>query len=121
METRDVVRGFYDGLARRDDSWQQNLAEDVVFADASGTLKARGRDAFVQSFTPFLRGVTSVELKQLVVEGSAAAAVVGYEYVNSKGERLHQDDAEVWRVENGEVLALTIYFDITEFRAFMGR
>jgi ketosteroid isomerase-like protein len=121
METRDVVRRFYDGLARRDDSWQQNLAQDVVFADASGRLQARGRDAFVQSFTPFLGGVNRVELKQLIVEGSAAAAVVGYDYVNAKGEHLHQDDVEVWRVETGEVLALTIYFDITAFRAFMGR
>ena len=121
METGDVVRRFYDGLAKRDDSWQQNLAQDVVFADASGKLQARGHDAFVQSFTPFLRGVNRVELKQLIVEGSAAAAVVGYDYVNAKGEHLHQDDAEVWRVENGEVKALTIYFDITAFRAFMGR
>ena len=121
METRDVVRHFYDGLARRDDSWQHNLGQDVVFADASGKLQARGRDGFIQSFTAFLRGVSAVELKQLIVEGSAAAAVVGYDYVNAKGEHLHQDDVEVWRVENGEVLALTIYFDITEFRVFMGR
>jgi hypothetical protein len=46
-----------------------NLAHDVVFADASGRLQARGRDAFVQSFTPFLGGVNRVELKQLIVEG----------------------------------------------------
>jgi hypothetical protein len=69
----------------------------------------------------FLGGVDRVELKQLIIEGSAAAAVVGYDYVNAKGEHLHQDDVEVWRVETGEVLALTIYFDITAFRAFMGR
>jgi ketosteroid isomerase-like protein len=121
MDTRDVVRRFYDGLARRDGSWQQNLAPDVVFADASGRLQARGREAFVKAFTPFLTGVVRAELKQLVVDGPAAAAVVGYDYVNPKGEHLHQEDAEVWRVENGEVLALTIYFDITEFRAFMVR
>jgi hypothetical protein len=33
---------------------------------------------------------------------------------------LHQDDAEVWRIEGGEIASLTIYFDITEFRTFMG-
>jgi len=75
----------------------------------------------VQSFSRFLSGVSRVELKQLIVERSVAVAVVGYDYVNVKGEHLHQEDAEVWRVENGEVLALTIYFDITEFRAFMAR
>ena len=30
-------------------------------------------------------------------------------------------NAEVWKVENGQIVALTIYFDITEFRGFMGR
>jgi hypothetical protein len=34
---------------------------------------------------------------------------------------LHQDDAEVWKIENGQIVSLTIYFDITEFRGFMGR
>ena len=121
METKDVVRRFYDGLARKDSSWQDNLAESVAFSDASGKLSAQGREAFIQSFSGFLRAVDTVELKQLIVEGPNAAAVVSYDYVNPAGGRLHQDDAEIWKVENGQIVALTIYFDITEFRGFMGR
>ena len=56
-------------------------------------------------------------MKQLIVEGPNAAAVVSYDYVNPSGGHLHQDDAEVWNVENGQIVSLTIYFDITEFRA----
>ncbi len=121
METRQVVEQFYQGLAEKSDAWRQRLAADVTFSDASGRLSARGRDAFIQSFSGFLRGVERVELKQLIVEGSNAAAVVGYDYVNQHGDRMHQDDAEVWSVSDGEVASLTIYFDITEFRSFMGR
>jgi ketosteroid isomerase-like protein len=121
METKDVVRRFYDGLAHKDSSWQDNLAESIAFSDASGNLNAQGREAFIQSFTGFLRAVDKIELKQLIIEGPNAAAVVSYDYVNPAGGRLHQDDAEVWKVENGQIVALTIYFDITEFRAFMGR
>ena len=121
MDTRAIVQHFYDGLAAKDGRWQEGLSGNVSFSDASGRLRAEGRDAFIQSFSGFLRAVTRVELKQLIVEGANAAAVVGYDYVNPKGERLHQDDAEVWRVEGGKIAALTIYFDITEFRAFMGR
>ena len=47
--------------------------------------------------------------------------MVSYDYVSPKGNRLHQDDAEVWKVVDGKIAALTIYFDITEFRSFMGR
>ena len=46
---------------------------------------------------------------------------MSYDYVNPSGGHLHQDDAEVWKVENGQIVSLTLYFDITEFRGFMGR
>ena len=113
MKTKDVVQRFYDGLARKDSSWQDNLAEGVAFSDASGKLTAQGREAFIQSFSGFLRAVEKVQLRQLIVEGPNAAAVVSYDYVNPAGGRLHQDDAEVWKVENGQIVSLTIYFDIT--------
>jgi ketosteroid isomerase-like protein len=95
MDTKDVVQRFYDGLARKDSSWQDNLSESVAFSDASRKLSAQGREAFVQSFSGFLRAVDKVQLKQLIVEGPKAAAVVSYEYVNPAGGRVHQDDAEV--------------------------
>ncbi len=121
MTAREIIYGFYDGLARKNDQWQKNLSKDIVFSDASGKLQAEGRDAFIQSFSAFLRAVEQVQMKQLIVEDNNACAVVSYDYVSPKGGKLHQDDAEVWKMENGQVVALTIYFDITEFRNFMGR
>jgi ketosteroid isomerase-like protein len=121
MATPDTIQHFYDSLAGKTDAWQHNLADNVVFADASNRLHAEGRDAFIQSFTGFLRGVERVQLLQLIVDGNDAAAVVSYDYVSPSGGRLHQDDAEVWQIVDGKIAALTIYFDITEFRAFMGR
>jgi ketosteroid isomerase-like protein len=121
METAGVVQRFYDGIARKDAGWHDLLSDDVTFSDASGKLQAHGRDAFIQSFTSFLRAVEKVQVMQLIVEGENAAAVVSYDYVNPRGEKLHQDDAEVWTVRNGAIGSLTIYFDITEFRGFMTR
>lgn len=121
MTTADVIRKFYDSLAHQTDTWQHDLADDVVFADASKKLYADGRDAFIQSFTGFLRAVDHVELRQLIVDGTDAAAVVSYDYVSPSGGRLRQDDAEIWKIVDGKIAALTIYFDITEFRSFMGR
>lgn len=121
MATADMIQRFYDSLAQKTDAWQQDLAEDVIFADASQRLHAEGRDAFIQSFTGFLRAVERVELRELIVEGNDAAAVVSYDYVSPTGGKLHQDDAEIWKIVDGKIAALTIFFDITEFRTFMGR
>ena len=121
MATADIIRQFYESLAARRPSCWRDLADDVVFADASNKLHAEGRDAFIQSFTSFLRAVERVQLQQLIVDGNDAAAVVSYDYVSPSGGKLHQDDAEIWKIVEGKISALTIYFDITEFRAFMGR
>ena len=115
----DIIQHFYAGLAQQNDTWQDHLADDVVFADASNRLHAEGRDAFIQSFTPFLRAIANVQMKQLIVDDADACAVVSYNYVSPKGATLHQDDAEVWKVVDGKIVALTIYFDITEFQSFM--
>jgi ketosteroid isomerase-like protein len=121
MAVADIIRNFYESLAQKTDAWQRDLAEDVIFSDASDKLHAEGREAFIQSFAGFLRAVERVELRQLIVDGSDAAAVVSYDYVSPAGAKLHQDDAEVWKIVAGKITALTIYFDITEFRTFMGR
>ena len=121
MDPSEVVQQFYSSLAHKDSRWQENLAENIRFSDASGRLNAEGRDAFIQAFDRFLPAIAALEVKQLITEGPAVAAVVGYDYVNPAGDRLHQDDAEVWRIEDGQVVSLTIYFDVTEFRTFMGR
>lgn len=121
MTTTEIIQNFYVSLAQKTDDWQRDLAEDVVFADASKRLAAEGRDAFIQSFTSFLRAVERVQLQQLIVDGADAAAVVSYDYMSPSGGKLHQDDAEIWKIVGGKIAALTIYFDITEFRAFMAR
>ncbi len=121
MTVTEIIQGFYNGLAQKNDEWQKNLAEDVVFSDASGRLHAEGKAAFIQSFKAFLPAIERVEPKQLIVQDMNACAVVSYDYVSPKGAKLHQEDAEVWKVINGKIVALTIYFDITEFRNFMGR
>jgi ketosteroid isomerase-like protein len=119
MTVKDIIQSFYHGLAHKNDGWQQHVAADVVFSDASKRLSAEGREAFIQSFTNFLRAVETVQLRQLIVQGANACAVVSYDYVSPTGAKLHQEDAEVWKVVDGNIVALTIYFDITEFRTFM--
>ncbi len=119
MTVKEVVQSFYESLAKKNNDWQKNLADDVVFSDASKRLHAEGKQAFIQSFTGFLRSVEKVQVKQLIIEENNACAVVGYDYISPGGNRMHQDDAEVWRVVDGKIVALTIYFDITEFRSFM--
>ncbi len=119
MPTRDLVRSYYDSLNQKDDRWQDLYASEAEFSDPSLTLNAKGKAAVIQSFVPFLKGVESVQVKQMIVDGENACAIVGYVYMNPKGQRMSQDVAEVWVVKNEKLARLTIYFDLTAYRNFM--
>jgi ketosteroid isomerase-like protein len=119
MSTKDLVQKYYDSMGQKDDKWQGLYSEEAVFCDASLTLNAKGRSAIIQSFIPFLKGVTDVRVKQMIAERGEACAIVGYVYVNPKGEKMSQDVAEVWEVSDGKLTRLTVYFDLTAYRNFM--
>jgi ketosteroid isomerase-like protein len=55
----------------------------------------------------------------MIVENEDACAIVEYDYLNPKGEKLSQDVAEVWQVKNDRLTRLTIYFDLVAYRNFM--
>lgn len=118
---RDVIDRFYESLRQKNDVWKDLWADDALFRDSSGTLRAEGRAACIESYTPFLKDVVGLEVRQTIVQGSTACYVIGYDYVNSKAERLHQDDAEIWEVRDGKLARMTIFFDLTLYRSFMRR
>jgi len=76
MTIQEIVRSFYHGLAAKNDEWKRNLDSAIVFSDASGKLHAEGKDAFIQSFASFLKGVENVQVKLLITEGDYACAVL---------------------------------------------
>jgi ketosteroid isomerase-like protein len=119
MSTRDLVQRYYDSLDRKDDAWRELYSDDAVFMDASQTLNANGKAAVIQSFIPFLKGVDKVKIKQMIVEGEEACAIVRYDYINPKGAKMNQDVAEVWKVKDGKFSRLVIYFDLIAYRNFM--
>jgi ketosteroid isomerase-like protein len=119
MSTRDLVQSYYESLNRKDDKWQELYSADAVFADASQTLNAKGKAEVIQSFVPFLKGIERAKVKQMIVEGEEACAIVSYDYVNPKQAKLNQDVAEVWKVKDGKLTQLIIYFDLTAYRNFM--
>jgi ketosteroid isomerase-like protein len=119
MSARDLVQRYYDSLAAKTSDWQQLYADDATFSDAAEILLANGKQAVIESFIPFLKGVTRVRVKRLIVDENVACAIIGYEYLNPKGQKMSQDVAEVWDVGGNKLTRLTIYFDLTAYRSFM--
>jgi ketosteroid isomerase-like protein len=119
MTTKEPILDFYDGLAKQNDKWHANFSDDMAFSDSGLNINLQGKEAVITSYQRFLPSVKSFKIKQMIVEGANACAVVSYHYVSPKGATLNQDVAEVWSVQDGKLKTLTIYFDITAYRNFM--
>lgn len=119
MSTKDIVQQYYKSLDQKDNKWHELWADEAVFTDASLTLNSKGKSEVIQSFTPFLMGVTQVRIKQLIIEKDNACVIAHYDYKNKKGDSMSQDVAEIWEVKNEKLDKLTIYFDLTTYRNFM--
>jgi ketosteroid isomerase-like protein len=119
MSTEEVVKSYYESQSKKDEKWKDLWDDNALFSDASQTLLAKGKEAVIQSFTPFLKGVESLKITQMIVEGEKACSIISYIYVNPKGEKMNQNVAEVAEVEGGKLARLTIYFDLTAYRSFM--
>ncbi len=119
VSTQDVIERYYSSQSHKDDQWKDLWSRNAVFSDASQTLQATGRDAVIQSFTPFLKSVARLKISRKIVQAGEACFIISYTYVNSKAETMDQDVAEVWEVRDGKLAKLTIYFDLTAYRRFM--
>ncbi len=119
MSAQDVIKSYYESQNNKDNQWKDLWADDAVFSDASQTLLAKGKEAVIQSFTPFLKGVEKLRISQMIVEDGKVCSIISYTYVNANGEKMHQDVAEVAEVKGGKLARLTIYFDLTAYRSFM--
>lgn len=119
MSTQEVIKRYYESQSKRDDQWKELWAGDAVFSDASQTLLATGKEAVIESFTPFLKGVAKLKINQMIVEDGKACSIISYTYINPKGNMMNQDVAEVAEVKDGKLTRLTIYFDLTAYRQFM--
>lgn len=121
MTPKEVVWQYYDNLAQKNDKWASLFAEDITFSDSAMNINEAGKDAVTKSFEQFLKGVEDFRVKLMIGENETVIAIVNYDFVNSHEEKFNQDVAEVWKVKDGKLSSLILYFDITAFRNFVRR
>ncbi len=116
MTTKETVQRYYDGVAQRE-GWQSVISDSMAFASPNQNTK--GKDAYVQGTARFLQNVRGSKVKELIIEGEKAYALVDYEMVSPRGETRSFPVAEILSVKDEKINSSTILFDTTAFRAFM--
>jgi len=65
--------------------------------------------------------VKHLEVKLMIVENENACALVSYDLISPKGKNFSGDVAEIWKVKDGKLESLAIYFDTAEFQKLSHR
>jgi len=117
MGTKEIVQGYFDGIARKK-GWEDFISDEMVFVGPNMGRRT-GKEEYVGATVRFLRAVDSAKMSQLIVEGDNACAIVRYELLSPKGNRLSADIAEIMTVRNGKIASSAIFFDTAAFNDFM--
>ncbi len=114
-KTKELLNKYYEGLSRKGE-WGALLSENFLL---TGTVakETRGRDAFVNN--PFFKLVKGLKVKTMIIDGESACAVVNYDLVSPKGKSFSSEVAEIWKVKNGKLDSIAIYFDTAAFQNSM--
>jgi len=115
MTTKDVIQSYFSSLQQKR-GWEEFLTEDLVFTSfVSPNKQVRGRAAYLESTKRFFAMIVSVEVRDLLTDGSKACALTRYELRRPDGATFVSDVAEIFAVREGRISSLGIYFDSAPF------
>ena len=81
----------------------------------SPVKKVAGKAAYLEATKRFYSMITSVEVRDLIVDGDQACALTRYELQPPGRPAFATDVAEVFGVRGGKIASLDIYFDSAPF------
>ena len=115
MTTKDTIQRYFDSLKKKS-GWEAFLADDMRFTSFGSPIKqVTGKDAYLETTKRFFSMITTVELRDVIVEGDKTCALTRYDLQGPGGRAFDSYVAEVFTVRNGKISSLEIYFDSAPF------
>jgi ketosteroid isomerase-like protein len=110
-----LLKNYYDRVAKGG-GWGDLLSENFVL---SGTIArgSSGREAYVNN--SFFKLVRGLEVEEMIAEGNTGFALVNYDVVSPKGKAFTSRVAELWKMKEGKLDSVAIYFDTAAFNESM--
>ena len=115
MTTRDTIQHYFDSLKQKSD-WEAYLATEMTFTSLVRPIKrTAGKVAYLEATKGFFSMIAAVEVKALIVDGDKVCALTRYDLQPPKGPAFQSHVAEVFKVRDGKIESLEIYFDSAPF------
>jgi len=118
--TAQLLDSYYKGLANKS-GWDTAIAKDFRFVGGDMTKQEPevGKEAYITVINRFSKLFTTMRVKSMVTAEDKAFVRASYDYHFPNGTKITGDVAEVWEIKNGELSALTIFFDTLSFQRLL--
>lgn len=111
MTTKDIIHDYFDSLKHRR-GWEAFLSEELTNINYTNPVKrVAGRGAYLEATKRFFSMITSLETKDIVIEGEKACALTRYELQSPDGVAFESHVAEMFQVREGKIASLANCFD----------
>jgi ketosteroid isomerase-like protein len=116
MTTKELLEIYYKGFAQKS-GWESVISDDFKFTggDMVNPNTTTGKDAYVEVIKRFSQLFTSMRVKEMIIDGDDACVIGNYDYLFPNGKSINGNVAEIWKVKNGKLSSLTIFFDTLAF------
>src|SRR5437867_10484138 len=110
MTTKELLDNYYKGLSKKQ-GWDEFISDDFKFVggDMTKTDPIVGKDAYRAIIKRFSQLFNAMHVKQAIIDGDAACVIASYSYIFPNGKSINGDVAEIWRIKNDKLDALTIF------------
>ena len=118
IETKELLNRYYKGFAEKK-GWENTLSEDFKFVggDMTKTTPVVGKQAYIEVIKRFSQLFKSMRVKEMIVEEDHACVIGNYNYEFPGGKKINGNVAEIWKVKDGKLDSLTIFFDTLSFES----
>ena len=122
MNTRELLETYYRGFARKS-GWEEVISDDFKFigGDMKNPVPVEGREAYIRIIKRFCGLFTSMRVREMFTTDDRAFVLANYDYEFPNGKTINGDVTEYWKINNGKLSGLTIYFDTLTFHEFTGK
>lgn len=114
--TKQLLETYYEGFAQKE-GWETVISEDFKFTggDMTNTAPTVGKSAYREVIKRFSRVFETMRISEMIIDENNAAVIGNYDFKFPNGARIKGNVAECWKVKNGKLDALTIFFDTATF------
>ena len=113
---KKLLEIYYKGFAEKANQ-ESVIADDFQHVGGDMTKKDPliGKQAYLDVIKRFSQVFTSMQVKEMIIQGNNACVIGNYDFKFPNGQELHGNVAELWTAKNEKLQSLTIYFDTMTF------